>query len=194
MQPGAAAPAAVAVFIAGVAPRASGRRVLPLVLLRPGVATRRRVGHLLLEAGPRPVHVEFQLAVPRDERVSVAVVVPEEGVEVVAAVVLGAAASFDQRVDHDDQEDQDARGEHAGARDARLHLEDEEHEDGHGCGRGGGEETEASETQSQNDRQTTSICREPINFKPKLFLICVWICVTFLFIFTCSTFQILQEK
>lgn len=107
MHSGATASTAVAVFIAGVALRASGRRVLLLLVLLLSRVAALRVGDRLLEVRlaavhPRFVHANLELAVSGDGRVA-AVVVLEEGVEVVAVMVLGAARSFDQSVDHNDQ-------------------------------------------------------------------------------------------
>ena len=141
MHSRATATTAVAVFITSVALGAPGRGVLRLLVLRlwlSQVATL-RVGDLMLRElrlgalHARFVHADFELAVSGDGRDAASMVVLEEGVEVVAVIVLGGVRSFDQRVDHNDQEDQDPRGENTGARDAGLHLKYEEHEDGHGC-------------------------------------------------------------
>lgn len=149
MHSGATATTAVAVFITSVALGASGRGVLRLLVLWLSWVATLRVGDLMLRelrlaaVHARFVHADFELAVSRNGHDAASVVVLEEGVEVVAVIVLGGVRSFDQRVDHDDQQDQDPRGEYASARDAGLHLKYEEHEDGHSCQRGEEKHTES---------------------------------------------------
>lgn len=85
----------------------------------------------LTAVNSRFVHAYLQLARPGDGRAdsTATVVILKEGVEVVVVIVLGTAGSFDQRVYHNNQHDQDPRGEDAGTRDAGLYLKYKEHED-----------------------------------------------------------------
>lgn len=79
------------------------------------------------------VHADPQLTGPRDGRAIASMVVLIEGVDVVAMTVLGGVGSFDQRMHHSHQQDQDPGREHAGTGDTRLNFEYQEHEDGHSC-------------------------------------------------------------
>lgn len=107
-----AATTAVAVFITGVALRTCGRGVLlVLVLLSLSGVAARRVGDLMLDVrlaavNPWFVHADSELAGPRERRAAAApVVVLIQGVKVVAVIVLVGMGCFDQRVDHNHQQD-----------------------------------------------------------------------------------------
>lgn len=64
------------------------------------------------------------------------VLVLVQGVSVFpTAVVLGSTGGFDQGVNHDHQQNQDARGQYACAGDACLYLKHQQHVDGHSCSR-----------------------------------------------------------
>lgn len=111
MHSGTTAAAAVAIFIATVALGTSSRRVLLwLVLLSLSRVATVREGDRVLQVRlaavhPRFVHANFELAGSGDGYAAAPVVVLVEGVEVVAVIALGTTGSFDQRVDHHDQED-----------------------------------------------------------------------------------------
>lgn len=111
MHSGTTATTAVAFFVTSVALGTSSRRVLLLlVLFSLSRVTTVGVGDGMLEVRlaavhPRLVHANFELAGSGDRCAAAAVVVLVEGVEVVAVIVLGTTGGFDQRVDHNNQED-----------------------------------------------------------------------------------------
>lgn len=110
MHSGTTPATAVAVFIARVALGTSSRRVLLLLVLfsLSRVTAGRVGGDRMLEVRlgavhPRFVRANFELAGSGERCAAAPVVILVEGVEVVAAIVLGTTGSFDQRVDHHDQ-------------------------------------------------------------------------------------------
>lgn len=115
-----------------------------VMLLR--VGAERRVGQMPVELGVVAVPPGF---VPVLElawsggRGAPTVLVLVQGVSVFpTAVVLGSTGGFDQGVNHDHQQNQDARGQYACAGDACLYLKHQQHVDGHSCSRERGIERE----------------------------------------------------